>query len=150
MKEKRIVRSSIFPAGRERVFRQLLRLELLQTVAAPLASFTPVAAGQPGEWVAGKSYRFRLRIFMLLPVGIHHIHILSLSEDGGIHSREHNRLVQNWEHWIRLEEIDADSCRYTDVVTISAGWKTALIALWARLFYAHRQRRWQKLLRRQQ
>ncbi|MDI9470691.1 MAG: hypothetical protein QM296_10870 [Bacillota bacterium] len=149
MNEKRIVRSSVFPAGRDFVFEHLQKLDVLQMVAAPLASFVPLDSDQPAEWVAGQIYAFRLRIFPLLPFGIHHIQILSISKEG-IHSSEHNRFIRHWEHWVHLEEIDSASCRYTDVVRISAGWKTPLIALWAKLFYAHRQRRWRKWLRRLQ
>jgi len=49
-------------------------------------------------------------------------------------------------HTIRLERIDSGHTRYTDEVEIGAGWKTPFVCLWAKLFYAHRQRKWVRLL----
>jgi hypothetical protein len=43
--------------------------------------------------------------------------------------------------------VDANHTEYTDRVEIRAGWKTAFIWAWANAFYAHRQRRWVRLLR---
>ena len=45
-----------------------------------------------------------------------------------------------------LGEIDEKNTEYTDRVTIKAGWKTFFVWLWANAFYAHRQRRWKKLI----
>ena len=45
-----------------------------------------------------------------------------------------------------LKPIDHDHTGYTDEVEIHAGWKTPFVCLWAKLFYAHRQRKWIRLL----
>ena len=63
-----------------------------------------------------------------------------------ISTEERNKLVPLWNHRIYLEAIDQKTTRYTDEVEIGAGWKTLFVALWAKMFYAHRQRKWQKLL----
>ena len=40
-----------------------------------------------------------------------------------------------------------EKTEYTDGVDIKAGWKTPFIWIWAKAFYAHRQRKWIKLLK---
>ena len=67
------------------------------------------------------------------------------SEDG-IYTHEGNEYVPTWNHRIVLEEISPDQCLYSDIVEIEAGWKTIFVYLWARCFYAHRQRKWIRLL----
>jgi len=57
------------------------------------------------------------------------------------------RLVPIWDHWIFLEDIGAGRTRYTDRVDVEAGVLTPMIWLFACLFYAHRQRRWHRLIR---
>ena len=42
-------KSSIFPASREEIFARLQRLETLQYIAAPYATFTPVEDNIPDE-----------------------------------------------------------------------------------------------------
>ncbi|MEA5146790.1 MAG: hypothetical protein VB041_12215, partial [Candidatus Limiplasma sp.] len=64
----------------------------------------------------------------------------------GVSIRESNKHVPFWNHDILLEVIDDAHTRYTDVVTIDAGWKTIFIYVWARCFYSHRQRKWKKML----
>ena len=51
-----------------------------------------------------------------------------------------------WNHDITLCTIDPAHTRYTDRVSIDAGWKTPFVYVWARCFYAHRQRKGSKLL----
>ena len=69
------------------------------------------------------------------------------SSDLGISSREENEHVPVWNHEIMLMKLDGSRTEYTDRVEIKAGWKTIFIWLWAKAFYAHRQRKWVKLLR---
>ena len=112
---RKVVKTSVFPASKEEVFGKLQKLTLLQYIAKPYATFTPV-----GE----------------------HITI-----DKGIYTHEGNEYVPIWNHRIELKEIDDKQCLYSDIVEIDAGWKTLFVYLWAKCFYAHRQRRWIKLLK---
>ena len=66
----------------------------------------------------------------------------------GIYTHEGNEHVSTWNHEIILEELPGNGCRYTDKVDIDAGWKNVFVWLWANCFYAHRQKRWIKLLGR--
>ena len=82
----------------------------------------------------------------MIPFGTHTIHIVRFDPES-IRSREANEHVPVWNHDIIMEPVDANHTEYTDRVEIRAGWKTAFIWVWANAFYAHRQRRWIRLLR---
>ncbi|HPL81981.1 MAG TPA: hypothetical protein PLU23_05720 [Anaerolineaceae bacterium] len=146
MKTKTIRKTSTFPASKKEVFKRLQKLETLQHIAAPYARFVPLDIEQPIEWKEGSSFSFHFYLFGMFPLGVHTIHVLVCSEELGINTREYNKHVPVWNHRISLETIDEDTTRYTDEVEIGAGWKTCFVALWAKAFYAHRQRKWQKLL----
>ncbi len=145
-KNKIISKTSVFPANKKEIFMRLQKLETLQYVATPYASFIPVDEKQPIEWKEGSSFSFHFYLFGIFPFGIHTIHVLACSEELGISTREYNKHVPVWNHRILLETIDENTTRYTDEIEVGAGWKTFFVALWAKAFYAHRQRKWLKLL----
>ena len=137
-------KSSVFPATREEVYRHLQRLETLQYIAAPYATFTPVENNSGFSWREGEVSLYHFKLFGFIPFGIHTIRIEKFDQNG-IQSREYNKHVSVWDHLIILEDM-GDQTKYTDEVEIHAGWKTIFIWLWAKAFYAHRQRKWIKLL----
>ena len=143
-----VQKTSVFPAGRNAVFQKLQQLETLQYIARPFASFEPVSHGAH-IWTVGSTSSCRFRLFGLIPFGTHTIHILRFDPDG-VSSHEGNEHVPVWNHEIRLVEKDENHTQYTDRVEIHAGWKTVFIWLWARAFYAHRQRKWIRLLKRKE
>lgn len=138
-------RTSVFPAKREVVFERLQRLETLQEVAAPYASFTPVDDNADSVWQVGSESSYRFKLFGLIPFGTHTIRIERFDMNT-VQSREHNEHVPVWDHKITLTN-KGEETEYTDEVEIRAGWKTRFIWLWARAFYAHRQRKWIRLLK---
>ncbi len=137
-------KSSVFPASRDVVFEKLQRLETLQTIAKPYASFEPVGAVDP-IWTVGSTSAYRFRLFGVIPFGTHTIRILRFDPEG-VSSHEGNEHVQVWNHDITMIPLDSSHTKYTDRVEIRAGWKTPLIWLWANAFYSHRQRKWINLL----
>lgn len=139
-------KTSVFPAGRDAVFQKLQQLETLQYIAGPYAAFEPVSDAVH-IWKVGSTSSYRFRLFGVIPYGTHTIHIVRFDPDG-VSSREGNEHVPVWNHDIVLEPVDADHTRYTDRVEIQAGWKTVFVWLWANAFYAHRQRKWIKLLQK--
>ncbi len=138
-------KSSVFSASREAVFEKLQKLETLQYIAKPYASFEPVGAKEP-VWKAGSTSAYRFRLFGLIPFGTHTIHIIRFDPEG-VSSHEGNGHVPVWNHDITMIPLDACHTEYTDQVEIRAGWKTAFVWLWANAFYAHRQRKWIRLLK---
>ena len=141
-----VQKTSVFPASRDVVFQKLQRLETLQTIAKPYATFEP-AGKTPAVWTVGSRSSFRLRLFGIIPFGAHTIRIVRFDPEK-ISSREGNRHVPVWKHDILLVPIDENHTEYTDRVEIRAGWKTLFIWLWAKAFYAHRQRKWIRMLRK--
>ena len=138
-------KTSLFPACREVVFEKLQRLDTLQYVAAPYASFVPVNERTDMVWQVGSTSSYRFRLFGVIPFGTHTICIERFDIDG-IQSREHNEHVPVWDHKITLRDV-GNQTEYTDEVDIKAGWKTLFIWIWAEAFYGHRQRKWIKLLK---
>ena len=141
---KTVKRTTVFPASRELVFNKLQQLETLQFIAFPYATFTPVDHDDHLIWKAGISSSYRFRMCGIIPLGIHTIYIDRFDIDE-ISSREGNGFVPVWNHKIHLKDL-GDKTEYTDEVDIDAGWKTLFVWLWARAFYAHRQKRWLRLL----
>lgn len=140
-----VQKTSVFPASRDVVFQKLQRLETLQTIAKPYAAFEPVDS-TADVWTVGGKSSYRLRLFGFIPFGTHTIRILRFDPEK-ISSREGNRHVPVWNHDILFFPIDENHTEYTDRVEIKAGWKTIFIWLWAKAFYAHRQRKWIRLLK---
>ncbi len=142
---KTVKRTSIFPASREVVFKKLQQLETLQFIAYPYATFTPANPNGSCIWRPGTSSSYRFRIWGIIPLGVHTINIEKFDIDG-IASKEGNVFVPVWNHKIRLKAL-GNRTEYTDEVDIDAGWKTLFVWLWAKAFYAHRQKRWISLLK---
>ena len=138
-------KTSTFPAKRDVIFGKLQELSTLQYIAAPYATFTPVNLEPNMTWTVGSSSSYRFRLFGFIPFGTHTIRIERFDRDA-ISSKEHNEHVPVWNHKIYLKD-KGDQTEYTDEVDINAGWKTPFIWLWAKAFYAHRQRKWIKLLK---
>ena len=138
-------KSSVFPASRDVVFEKLQKLETLQTIAKPYATFEPVGTAEP-VWTVGHTSAYRFHLFGVIPFGTHTIHIVRFDPDG-VSSREGNEHVPVWNHDITMIPLDDNHIKYTDRVEIQAGWKTPFIWLWANAFYVHRQRKWIHLLK---
>ncbi len=140
-------KSSVFPASRDVVFEKLQKLETLQYIAKPYATFEPVGLTEP-VWTVGSMSAYRFRLFGVIPFGTHKIHIVRF-EPEGVSSREGNERVPMWNHDITMIPLDDNHTKYTDRVEIQAGWKTFFIWLWANAFYTHRQRKWISLLEKE-
>lgn len=146
MKKKTVIKSSLLYGSKEEIFNRLLEVETLQYIATPFARFISLDNDRKPKWQAGLTFSFYFYLFGFLPFGVHTIRVLSCDIDTGISTREHNRHVPVWNHRIYLQYVDDKTTRYTDEVEIEAGFKTPLVALWAKAFYTHRQRKWHNLL----
>ncbi len=142
---KIVERSTVLPAPKSRVFALLGELRTLQYIAAPYIYFAPVDAANGLRWRAGETFVFRTKLFGIIPFGQHTIRVVAF-DPNRIYTNEGNRHVPVWNHEIILRELDGGRTSYTDRVELFAGWKTPFVYAWATLFYAHRQRKWRKLL----
>lgn len=133
----------------DRIWDEVNRSRLLQYVAWSLVRFQSVdPSGLPAEWLPGK-YEVHMLVFGVLPLGrqwivISHpqteLPIRELLDDG------HGQIITQWRHLIRVEPVGSKSTCYTDNLNVRAGLLTPIVWLWAVMFYAHRQRRWRKLV----
>ncbi|MGN0667556.1 MAG: hypothetical protein ACI4KF_13685 [Huintestinicola sp.] len=142
-----VKKASVFPASKEVIFEKLQKLKSLQYIAYPYATFTPMDGIDELIWEEDSTSSFKFKMFGVIPFGIHTINVVRFGRDEGIYTIEGNKYVPVWNHEIILEEIDELHTKYTDIVSIEAGWKTVFVYLWAKAFYSHRQKKWLKLLK---
>ena len=146
MKSKTVRVSSYFPASADIIWEKLQHIETLQYIAAPYALFDPAGNGLM-VWKAGETFQFHLKIFGILPMGIHTINVAQFDRATlTVYTNENNKSVPVWNHRIMLKQESAGRTYYTDEVEINAGWKTQFVYLWSKAFYKHRQRKWLRLL----
>jgi hypothetical protein len=123
---------------------------LFEYVAAPWVRFEPVDPPQlPDEWEPGR-WRVRMRLFGVLPLGTQTIAIRTVAQRGErllVHDQGSGDRVRVWDHRIEISPTASGGTRYCDRLTIEAGWRTPFVGRFARLFFAHRQRRWRRLVR---
>ena len=143
-----VKKSSVFPAAKDEIFRRLQKLKTLQYIAHPYATFKSVDDTEELTWQEDSAFAFHFKLFALIPFGVHTIKVIQFDIEKGIYTQEGNKHVPIWNHKIILEKIDENTTKYTDIVEIQAGWKTLFVYLWANSFYAHRQRKWKRLLKR--
>lgn len=143
-----VKKSSVFPAAKDEIFRRLQKLKTLQYIAHPYATFKSVDDTEELTWQEDSAFAFHFKLFALIPFGVHTIKVRQFDIEKGIYTQEGNKHVPVWNHKIILEKINENTTKYTDIVEIQAGWKTLFVYLWANCFYAHRQRKWKRLLKR--
>ena len=143
-----VKKSSVFPAAKDEIFRRLQKLKTLQYIAHPYATFKSVDNTEELTWQEDSAFAFHFKLFALIPFGVHTIKVIQFDIEKGIYTQEGNKHVPVWNHKIILEKINENTTKYTDIVEIQAGWKTLFVYLWANCFYAHRQRKWKRLLKR--
>ncbi len=142
---KTIEVTSILPAPKSRVFELLQQIEILKKVAAPHITFEPIDGHGDREWQPGKTYKFKTRLFGLIPYGEHSVSVMNF-DDKRIYTNESNTHISVWNHEIFLTELVSGETEYTDKVEIFAWWQTYFVALWAKFFYKRRQKHWVKML----
>ena len=145
----RVELTSIIPRNPEWVWERVKRSDTLHFIAHPLIRFRPKAGRFPEIWTEGE-YEAGMSQFGVLPIGSQVIGIEYPQGKDGYVLRDNGRgtLIRLWDHWIFVEPDGQGGTRYTDRVDVKAGLLTPLIAGFARIFYGHRQRRWQSLAKR--
>ncbi|KEO89405.1 hypothetical protein EH31_12220 [Erythrobacter longus] len=123
---------------------------LLDYIAAPLIRFVPRGGKRfPPDWTVGE-HRALMLLFGIIPIGWQAIVISFPEPDGEVRTLRDNGygpMIKRWDHWIEIApDTGGTATRYTDRVTVDAGFLTPLVAGFARVFYAHRQRRWRSLV----
>jgi hypothetical protein len=144
-----VVLSTLLACSPDEAWERVQTSALLLHVAAPLIRFTGQGSKPfPAIWEPGE-YRAWMWLFGIVPIGWQAVVISHPEADSDtriIRDNGYGPLIKRWDHWIEIAPANGSGgTRYTDTVTIEAGLLTPLIAAFARLFYAHRQRRWRSL-----
>lgn len=142
-----VKRTSVFPAKKSHVFALLQRFDTLAYIARPYAAFKSADGQTAPVWEAGRSFSFDFKMFGFIALGAHVINVREFNPNN-IYTNEGNPFCPVWNHRIILKETADGKTEYIDEVEIGAGWKTPFVYLWAQAFYAHRQKKWIKLLKK--
>lgn len=98
----------------------------------------------PTEWKEGETVATRLFLFNFIPAWMHEIHFLRIDDkQSNLYTNEKGGIISVWNHLIKIEAENEQSCLYTDKIEIEAGILTPVIWCFAQIFYRYRQRRWQ-------
>lgn len=136
-------------ASPETIWDHVQNSKLLHYVARGLIRFVPQGQAFPERWIPGE-YRTWMFLFGILPLGWQAVGIEMPEQLAGryvLRDNGYGPLIKRWDHWIEIYA-EGTGTRYVDRVHIDAGVLTPLICGFARLFYAHRQRRWRQFVAR--
>ena len=143
---RKISVSSIIDCPPEIMWEKILDLDTLMEICKPKASFKSVSEN-PRKWEENIIYRFKLFIYGFIPLGEHEILLESINESQKeIQSREHNKIVKIWNHFISMSKTENGKTFYTDSVELYSGVFTCFTAFWSISLYKHRQRKWCKIV----
>lgn len=144
----RVQLDTVLPCSYEKAVAEVKTPRLLIHIAHPLVSFEPTdGTVVPTNWEE-KTYWFRLKLFGFIPCGKQAVRITFHEDDAAFRVRDngYGRLIRRWDHWITIQR-NSGNTLYRDTLDLDAGIITPLVWLFARVFYAHRQRRWGRLAR---
>lgn len=144
----RIEISTYLDAPPKVVASHVRRSQLLEYVARGVLRFKPIdPPAFPDVWTEGE-YRAGMYWKGFLPIGWQMIGIEILSDSAPVWSvrdNGHGALIKTWDHVIEISA-EGEGTRYVDRLDVAAGILTPFIAIFANLFYRHRQNRWRRLV----
>jgi len=143
---------SILLCDADLAWNEVQKSTLLAEVVSPIAAISALHGEiLPERWSALSTLRCRTHLFGVIPLGTRTLYFERIdAERREIQSREHDALIQRWDHLVRIEPLGPGQCRYSDEIEIEAGPLTLAVWLFACAFYRHRQRRWQTVAKRLQ
>ncbi len=101
----------------------------------------------PVRWEKGRTEKARLLFFGIIPGWSHRLRFTEISDEKNqLLTEEGGGIISQWNHLIKVEQKDEQSCVYTDEIEIKAGILTPLVWMYANIFYRYRQHRWTKLI----
>ena len=124
-------------------WNNVTKSDLLIFVAKRKVTFNPVNGKFHKIWKEGESVKTRMRLFGLIPYGgIHTLYFEKInSVNHIIQTKENDDFAKVCNHKISLKKHNDTSIIYKDEIIICAGPLTRFIAVWAKSFYLHRQKR---------
>ncbi len=89
----------------------------------------PALAGRAEPLRAGERGTAWLIAFHVIPAYRHTIEVIEVDDaEQTIRTHEHGGVLRAWNHTLRVEPIDTQTCRYTDTVEIDAGPQRLFVA----------------------
>jgi hypothetical protein len=134
---------TVLPCSYERAVAEVKKPGLLSHVARPFVIFEPAGKTVVRDRWEEATYWFHLRLFGFLPFGTQAVCITFDEDANGFRLRDngHSRLIRRWDHRITIRRENGHAL-YRDTLDLDAGLATPFVCLFARIFFAHRQRRW--------
>jgi hypothetical protein len=155
----RIHLSTPLNAPPEWVASQLQSTAVFRHITAPLVQFRPAPGAQwPARWEPG-DLTLRMWLLGVLPMGSQTVRISvePAAKPGGwptLRDNGEGMLMRRWDHRITLQPLPDGRTLYTDEVDVAARYlpwvMTPLSAVFAQVFYRHRQRRWRQLAKQRE
>jgi hypothetical protein len=140
----KILRTCILEATADRVWAEINRPRLLVHIAKPLVRFRlPNTLDPESAWPDGE-HKVTMWAFGVLPIGWQIVRIERPAPTERVRyllDRGEGSTAAVWHHTISVESLPDSQTRYSDDVTIGAGWMTPLVRAFANIFFWHRQRR---------
>ncbi|MCW2861695.1 MAG: hypothetical protein JWP48_3403 [Actinoallomurus sp.] len=141
----RVIRSSVLPLPADQVWLLMLRPATMLYVLHGLLDF-PRLKDRHRPIVEGESRTGRVRLFHLVPFARWSIHVHTVDADSRVIATEEcGGMFRRWTHTLRVEPVDAVSCRYIDIVEVEAGVLTPVAVQVVDAIFWHRHRRWRRL-----
>ena len=139
---KTVSLSHDYDAPPERLWHLVTDLDALAEVNRPRITMTGLPSGRIHT---GMDLSVMVSVFGL-PAQPYRMQVV-LCDDAAMRFRssEHGAGVDRWDHALQVSPV-GQGCRVTEQITLSAGWKTALFALWARYLYTARHKARLRLL----
>lgn len=136
------------PISAGRAWELLVRKEtFLHVTRGMLAIAEPEGLPEP-FFVEGATVDLRVRPLSLPPWTAHRVTFERVDASAReIQTRESGGVVTTWNHLMRVERLTPQTCRYSDTVSVFAGWLSLGVGAFVWLFYRYRQRRWRALAR---
>ena len=145
VKAKKLTVHSEIPMGIDASWDNVKTPALLEFVAKGMIKFKSINGDFPKQWQVGQTYGFKTLVFGIIPFGgIHYLFVAQLDDKNYILStKEWDNGAKIWNHTISLSDLGDGKINYEDSIIIYAGMMTGFVASFAKLFYKHRQKRWQ-------
>lgn len=124
-----------YPVDADRLWALATDLDALAGVSGRLVRFEGLPSG---HCRTGQVIDLRVSLFGLLPWRPYRMRVISCDDAARrLVSEEEGMGVALWRHRLSVDATEAGA-RLTDEIEIEAGWKTPLVARWARMLYARR------------
>jgi len=148
-------RTSKIPCPAQCLWRAVHDPAVFQHILAPLVIARPHEPRIfPDAYVPG-TYVVAMSAFGFFPIGRQTIRLDHPAPEPGeplpryvLHDRGSGEIAKTWDHTILIVPASETSALYTDRLVIGAGLLTPFVAAFARILFAHRQRRLKALAAR--